>query len=635
MKMHILLIFILSTFLLACNGDKSGNDNITNPNTDNASFTGRVASHNGYLSNMNVCLDINTDRICNKNEVSTLTDNEGYFTLNGLSEEDIKQGVIVAYNNSYRLMSPTSSNIVNVFTTLVQNQIDLGSIEAAAILNVEKNLGIDVDLNIMKNYIEEEPNYRKNHLSRISNAMMKILSHEDLKNWKNNKNSDDNFSLKQINAFIFIKLKEQLSYIKVRSASEDVNDDVINDIVRIIINEDMNNIESKVDLVSIIEGDGLHWVLSGPSRLRPLTNLYVNEKHEKYKGIIKQKANNITDTRGAYIGTACSFYDLYKNGKYNGLLLEPTKEILEKEGWVARDDTIVNIERLANNSIKLIKRHPSLNQYMSATQINIEANTKIRDVLTLSGGSWGHIVPDSLTLTSDSKVYKIEQNFVDGGYYLFNRGNILPNECIEGDATSTLLMEQKLGICNGVRKASAINREDGWLTSLSSTISKTENNWDNKYLSGEAAEDVILVAYSNEQKDSVVYAQLLPDGSVNFYLLDFSVPFGHSIKLKLFEDKGKWEDIYVHGNKLRKVTGTSAVLTGMDYWTLFNKENNTFFLIERDFKDEYGNSRNFVRVMWFVTEDIVKMPIAFDKDTQGIINSNIFYPSSHCPKNQS
>lgn len=158
-------LFSLSVISLAamtaCNG--GGDNSITK-----VSLSGTVAD--GYLQGAKVCLDMNSNSVCDSGEPSTSTGADGKYTIDGVNEGDQgKYPVVVevpataidadtgtAVGQAFVLTAPAGfAGFISPLTSLVHREmLENGSNVDAAVTQVKSDTGITVDL--FKDYIKEK-----------------------------------------------------------------------------------------------------------------------------------------------------------------------------------------------------------------------------------------------------------------------------------------------------------------------------------------------------------------------------------------------------------------------------------------------------------------------------------------------
>lgn len=168
MLKHSSLALAITVILSGCGGSDSGSNESTggNDSSSASSFTSRAAD--GYLIGANACLDLNNNRVCESSEPNAVTGDNGEFTLTGLTEEQLANGVLlievvagqtvdsdnpgVVLTQGYNLTAPPGSEFISPLTTMIQNEIEKGSSAEEAKASVQQRLGLTVDLT--KDYIE-------------------------------------------------------------------------------------------------------------------------------------------------------------------------------------------------------------------------------------------------------------------------------------------------------------------------------------------------------------------------------------------------------------------------------------------------------------------------------------------------
>jgi hypothetical protein len=116
----------------------------------------------GYLYKAEVCLDLNDNFLCDGNEPSALTDQQGRFTLNGVTQSQINAHSILVnaianitvdqdkpgnpIAQSYLLTAPAGSTTISPLTTLIKADMVLNRIDSsAAVANVINKLFAKAD----------------------------------------------------------------------------------------------------------------------------------------------------------------------------------------------------------------------------------------------------------------------------------------------------------------------------------------------------------------------------------------------------------------------------------------------------------------------------------------------------------
>jgi len=151
-----LLILVSASLLFGCSAfdddDKS---------SSKTSLTGKVAD--GYLQGARVCLDLNSNKVCDDGEPSTISEAGGVFNLDGVTQQQLDSApllveVIVgetidednpstAISKKYTLTAPAGYEFISPLTTMVQSEIeDKGITPEEAKGAVQAKLGTTLDL---------------------------------------------------------------------------------------------------------------------------------------------------------------------------------------------------------------------------------------------------------------------------------------------------------------------------------------------------------------------------------------------------------------------------------------------------------------------------------------------------------
>ncbi len=159
-----LVAAISSTLLHGCLSLDSGDDDgssTTPPPAETTSFSGKVAD--GYLTGAKVCLDINSNKVCDPNEPSTISTAGGEFSLDGVTAAQLASAPLLVeiivgetvdedkpdtpIEKKYTLTAPAGYEFISPLTTMVQSEIEENDVtpeEAAG--TVQAKLGTTLDL---------------------------------------------------------------------------------------------------------------------------------------------------------------------------------------------------------------------------------------------------------------------------------------------------------------------------------------------------------------------------------------------------------------------------------------------------------------------------------------------------------
>lgn len=117
------------------------------------SLSGVVAD--GYLSNVKVCLDTNSNGVCDAGEPSATTDANGAYTISGITAgqeslypliaevpaTSVDKDTGVAVGQAFTLTAPAGATFVSPLSALVKDKIDAGATSASAVASVTQALG--------------------------------------------------------------------------------------------------------------------------------------------------------------------------------------------------------------------------------------------------------------------------------------------------------------------------------------------------------------------------------------------------------------------------------------------------------------------------------------------------------------
>lgn len=141
-------------------GDDDDDSN-TNPPEATTSFSGKVAD--GYLTGAKVCLDLNSNKICDPNEPSTISTAGGEFSLDGVTQAQLDAAPLLVeiivgetidedkpdtpIEKKYTLTAPAGYEFISPLTTMVQSEIEeSGATPEEAAGAVQAKLGTTLDL---------------------------------------------------------------------------------------------------------------------------------------------------------------------------------------------------------------------------------------------------------------------------------------------------------------------------------------------------------------------------------------------------------------------------------------------------------------------------------------------------------
>ncbi|MEF1171848.1 hypothetical protein [Vibrio sinaloensis] len=571
--------------LTACGGGGGSSDpDPTAPAT--SSFTARAAD--GYLEGARACLDLNANKACDADEPSAVTDENGEFTLTNLTAQQRQNGVVVIevvpgqtidqdnpgtpLTKAYTLTAPPGSEFVSPLTTLVQNEVEKGkSLEdAKAVVKGQLgSLGGKVDLE--QDYVaakasstmtqEEREAYMSLH--KVAQVAASVMANATDSLDASKAGIEDDELKELIIEQVMQVVDDVLSHIG--NAEDDIDIDKILEELPLELAQE--NLKDKldeldavknsedVDLLKVLKSDGLVWFDSYAEDYAP--------PELEFGAIRVNKESEVEELQ--------FFYD-YQTGDFEQHHQEPGSEdgqmLLSAEGWVAADDTVVEVVSREDGSVLVKTALSELNQEISADRINI-SNLNVREILEDADDSeyWLDHIDSDLVFPVNSVAYKVESSMVEEGYYGFNKGDW----CEKYDPDRY----QALGnMCNGISAGGV------WLKTLASTIAVNDSDRSGTH---DTADLIPLAGTSH----GILYAQLTTVGDVVYYA------YQGEEALTKFAAQGSWQDIEHKGQTLREITLPEAFEDEVT-WSDFNREDNKLYLAVYN---------DFVRVTWYVDGD--------------------------------
>lgn len=156
------LVTVLSaSVLFGCSAIEDDDEDSATTPTATESLSGKVAD--GYLSGAKVCLDLNSNKVCDDGEPSTTSTSGGEFTLDNVTQEQLDSAPLlveiivgetidednagVTIDKKYTLSAPAGYEFISPLTTMVQSEIeDSGLTPDEAEGAVQAKLGTTLDL---------------------------------------------------------------------------------------------------------------------------------------------------------------------------------------------------------------------------------------------------------------------------------------------------------------------------------------------------------------------------------------------------------------------------------------------------------------------------------------------------------
>ncbi|ENM5907296.1 hypothetical protein LPR20_003459 [Vibrio mimicus] len=587
------LAMAIALTLAACGSD-STQLNTSQPSVDKPnpemSLTARAAD--GYLIGANACLDLNANKMCDRDEPSATTGENGQFTLQGLTPEQIAKGSLLIevvagqtkdadygdapLTKSYRLSAPPGSPFISPLTTLVHNEIENGRTLEEAKAAVQAKLGTKLDL--AADYVEGKSSKELSaadqkefaRLHRIAQVTATIMAENTDKLEQAAANAG--ISVEKLTSLIAAEVSKALSNVVTTVETAGENFDPIKAgqaIDQQHVGISVENLKDKVNineaaksatdanLAELIKNETLTWFAGEEEN---------GLKELSYGFVALGKNDEVIDQEYELDHASDSFVPVTN-------MANPEQLILDKEGWEAETDAIVKITLNDDGSITLETGNSSKNEKVSAKKMDL-SGLNVSSVLKKSADDevWASVIPQDLMFPSNTYGYLVSSEKLEGGFYTFNKGSW----CKEGDPKRYAALNQ---MCNGI---SAIkNEQETWISTLADTVAADSGNREGSINSA----DLIPIAGLAEGH---VFAHLLSNGKVMYY----SRGWDWYENFTKYAEEGEWQDITQHGKTLRKMT-LPASIAGKTTWSNFNTADNALYLAEVD---------GFVRIAHFVDQ---------------------------------
>ncbi|MEZ8099000.1 hypothetical protein [Vibrio bivalvicida] len=611
---HSSIALAIAVTLTACGGSDSGSasSNSDSSSDSSSSLTARAAD--GYLIGANACLDLNNNKVCESSEPNAVTGDNGEFTLNGLTAEQITKGVLlievvagqtidsdnpgVVLTQGYNLTAPPGSDFISPLTTMLQNEIEKGSSIEEAKSKVQQKIGTSVDLT--KDYIAAKNSvglrdtdkaiYERLH--KIAQVTASIMASK----------TD---SLKEVSAGAGISEHELISLIveEVTSVLENVVADISTNAGRFVakaiateierdhIDLDKDNLRDKVkeneakkngvtiNHAKYLYQEGAHWLSGRTYAEQPMVLQFGSVQFASDGGI--QKSINVYDyTVGDFVLAAEKLPSL--------------QMVLASNGWQSEDSAITAIEVLDDYKLKLISADSVLSDIVSVTKIDV-SGVNVRSIAKQvdNSGAWSNTLPADLVFPDNTVMYKQSLTKNIGGYYSFYKGN----DCQGEDRYAELNNS-----CNGF--AVFKDNKEEWLTSLKQTKAVDQSD-----RSGTSNIDELIPVGTMNRGD--IRAQLLDEGVVKYYFFSW-----YNEPLELLPETGQWHDIIVNGVQLREVSMPTTIIDGATSVEVNLKDRKSYLSVVD----------GFVRNTWYSSSPITREEYVFDSTTQQFILDNSAQP---------
>jgi|GEM_PF-2506484 len=611
---HSSIALAIAVTLTACGGSdsSSASSNTESSSENSSSLTARAAD--GYLIGANACLDLNNNKVCESSEPNAVTGDNGEFTLDGLTAEQIAQGVLlievvagqtidsdnpgVVLTQGYNLTAPPGSDFISPLTTMLQNEIEKGSSIEEAKSKVQQKIGTSLDLT--KDYIAAK---NSAELSDTDKAAFERL-HKVAQVTANIMASKTD-SLKEVSAGAGISEHELISLIveEVTSVLENVVADISTNtdrfdakaiatgIERDHIDLDKNNLRDKVkeneakkngvtiNYAKYLYQDGVHWLAGRTYVDQPMTLQFGSVQLLSDGGI--QQSNKVYDyTVGDFVLAAEKLPSL--------------QMMLASNGWRSIDDAITAIEVLDDYKLKLISADSALSDIVGVTKIDV-SGVNVRSIVKQvdNSGAWSNTLPADLVFPDNTVIYKQSLTKSIEGYYSFYKGNSCQGEDRYLELNNS---------CNGFSVFK--DNQEEWLTSLEQTKAVDQSD-----RSGTFNVDGLIPFGADNRGD--IRAQLLEGGVVKYYFYSW-----YSEPLELLPETGQWRDIVVNGVQLREVSMPATIIDAASQVAVNPKDRKSYLSI----------AEGFVRNTWYVPSASMREEYVFDSATLQFILDNSAQP---------
>ncbi|MFL7034626.1 hypothetical protein BCS71_15200 [Vibrio lentus] len=621
-----LLAVAIALGIAGCGSDSSDSSTTDTGGSTatSASLTAKAAD--GYLVGANACLDLNSNKVCDKDEPSAVTGDDGSFTIDNLTQEQLEQGTLlievvagqtidtdnpgVVLSKSYRLTAPPKSAFISPLTTLIQNEIESGSSLEEAKTAIQEKLGTTLDLT--QDYIEAKNNNDLadaqkaafENLHRVAQVTASVMAENT--DALSETAAGAGISVEALTALINEEVTRVLEEVvkNIEAAGDNFNpSDIAGSINRDHIAIDDSNLEDKIkeneankgskqaDLAKLIKTDGINWFGGDNDTGKDLVVAY---------GTLKSDADNsVTDTSYIYDYFAEQFVEFEYTPDTNSM-------VLGQNGWEASDDTLTSIKPNEDGSLTLESRSSIFSEVASAKQLDI-SGLNVRSIMdqTDDENVWSNIMPVGLKFPDNTTAYKLSVEDISDNIYTFYKGDW----CAEHAPDR---YEALNNMCNGI--SAFKNGSDTWLATLASTIAEDASDRHDTASSNHA--DLIPMA---GMESAEIFAQLLSNGTVVYYTRAWNLDSTFS---KLSE-LGSWKDESVNGEVLRQVTIPESIHSQAT-WSNYQKEDNSAYL---------SVVEGFVRITYKEVEDAGSEAYVFDEATKQFILDNALTPQPLHPLN--
>ena len=200
--MRILYLSVLALILSSCGGGGGSGTSTPNPNSSSSSLVStnlNGVAMDGYLYNAEVFIDLDGDGEKDADEFSTVTDENGSYTLPVTLDDPTAYSIVVRaipgqtidqddpttpITDAFSLMAPPGYNaVISPVTTEVYARMSDGTSIDDAISNMKSDYGFSNNMNLMSDYIQNKGNddtYQQLHnIATAINEVLKVVGSDD------------------------------------------------------------------------------------------------------------------------------------------------------------------------------------------------------------------------------------------------------------------------------------------------------------------------------------------------------------------------------------------------------------------------------------------------------------------------
>ncbi|WP_051303262.1 hypothetical protein [Psychromonas aquimarina] len=562
-KYSLLSIFTAAA-LAGCGGSSGSSSSSTASTSSDTSSTEQAVTTtlsgkaaDGYLSNANVCLDLNLNKVCDTGEPSAASTSGGEFSLTGVTQTQIDKFPIIVevvagatideddpgtvLTQGYTLSAPAGFTFVSPLTTMVQNEIEKGSTAEEAETAVKGKLG--TTLNLADDYVagkkddslseEDKAEFKKLHqvaqvTANVISSNMALL--EDTAQAEGIK-VDDLISLIVDQVFDAMdEITVQIEAAEADDSTEFDSDSIAADIDKELITLEADKLQEQIaqqeaesqavaaSLVDLIKTEGINWFWGETDDTAP---------EFEYGTITVNEQGLVSDIEYSW---ETEQWVLQSNDNDDN-----NEWLLTSAGWTAYDDSV---ETVTLNSDATITLHhaglPELNETIKGTQLALAGlNASLIMDETDGDGTWAEAIPENVVFPQGAVGYKLDfqQN---GDRYTFNNWDGCDDQNKLG------------GLCNTVwhQKGTGNYEDNGAAVTLAEMVVANALS-----LSGtqEDIRNLNAVHLGWMGKDTLA-AELVAGGKINYYKINY---YDSTVALLT---TGSWSDITVHGKTLRTIS---------------------------------------------------------------------------------